>query len=56
MPVSQGVFSWGGAASTFFYVDREEDMAVVFMTQLVLSGTYPIRGALFTLGSQAIVD
>jgi CubicO group peptidase (beta-lactamase class C family) len=46
VPASAGTFSWGGAASTFFWVDREEQIAVVFMTQLVLSETWPLRAEL----------
>jgi CubicO group peptidase (beta-lactamase class C family) len=38
-----GEISWGGAASTVFWVDPVEDLAVVFLTQLVPSNTYPIR-------------
>ena len=56
LPVSAGLFSWGGAASTFFWVDRSEDLAVVFMTQLIPSGTYPIRPELMLLTYQAIVN
>jgi CubicO group peptidase (beta-lactamase class C family) len=40
---SPGELSWGGAASTVFWVDRLEDLAVVFLTQLVPSDSYPIR-------------
>lgn len=40
---SVGELSWGGAASTAFWVDPVEDLAVVFLTQLVPSNTYPIR-------------
>jgi CubicO group peptidase (beta-lactamase class C family) len=40
---SVGELSWGGAASTVFWVDPTEDLAVVFLTQLVPSNTYPIR-------------
>jgi CubicO group peptidase (beta-lactamase class C family) len=40
---SVGEFSWGGAASTVFWIDPAEDLAVVFLTQLVPSNTYPIR-------------
>jgi len=40
---SEGEFAWGGAASTGFWVDREEDLAVVFMTQQVPSSQYPLR-------------
>jgi CubicO group peptidase (beta-lactamase class C family) len=40
---SAGTISWGGAASTIFWVDPTEDLEVVFLTQLVPSNTYPIR-------------
>ena len=33
IPGSVGEFAWGGMASTAFFVDPKEDMAVVFMTQ-----------------------
>lgn len=46
---------WGGAASTYFWVDPSERMAVVFMTQLLPSSTFPIRRELKTLVNQAIV-
>ncbi|THF83565.1 beta-lactamase family protein [Deinococcus sp. KSM4-11] len=32
-----GDFYWGGAAGTYFWVDPTEDLAVIFMTQLLLS-------------------
>ncbi|MEZ5226765.1 MAG: serine hydrolase domain-containing protein [Acidimicrobiales bacterium] len=35
-----GEFMWGGAASTTFWVDPVEELAVVFMTQLLPSGTF----------------
>ena len=53
---SPGEFAWGGAASTYFWVDPLEDMTVVFLTQLLPSSTYPIRRELKTLIYQAIVD
>ena len=56
LPMSAGSFGWGGAASTYFWVDREEELAAVFMTQLVLSGTYPLRAHLLSLVNSAIVD
>ncbi|MEM7142822.1 MAG: serine hydrolase domain-containing protein [Actinomycetota bacterium] len=40
---SDGEFAWGGAASTGFWVDPEEDLTCVIMTQQVPSGQYPIR-------------
>ena len=53
---SPGEFAWGGAASTYFWVDPLEEMTVVFLTQLLPSSTYPIRRELKTLIYQAIVD
>ena len=50
-----GVSGWGGAASTYFWVDPVERMAVVFMTQLLPSSTFPIRRELKTLVNQAII-
>ena len=40
---SFGDYCWGGAASTYFWVDPKEDMAVVFMTQLMPPRALPIR-------------
>jgi CubicO group peptidase (beta-lactamase class C family) len=49
LPGSVGDFSWGGAASTYFWIDPREEMIVIFMTQLLPSTTYPIRRELRTL-------
>lgn len=51
-----GEYAWGGAASTAFWCDPAEDMAVVMLTQLLPSSTYPIRKELRVLTYQAIVD
>lgn len=53
---SAGEFMWGGAASTTFWVDPSEDLAVVFMTQLMPSGTFNFPGQLRALVYPAIVD
>jgi len=53
---TRGEYSWGGAASTTFWCDPVEDMAVVMLTQLMPSSTYPIRRELRVLAYQAIVD
>lgn len=53
---SPGSYMWGGAASTAFWVDPVEDLTVVFMTQLLPSGTFNFRGQLKALVYQAIVD
>lgn len=35
IPGTAGEFTWGGMASTTFFVDPKEDMAVIFMTQVI---------------------
>lgn len=53
---SPGEHHWGGAASTFFWIDPVEDLFVVFLTQLMPSSTYPIRRELRSAVYQALVD
>src|SRR4051794_12011343 len=53
---SPGEFNWGGMASTAFWVDRAEQLTVVFMTQLMPSSTYALRPQLRQLVYQAVVD
>jgi CubicO group peptidase (beta-lactamase class C family) len=45
---------WGGAFSTIFWVDAKEDLAVVFMTQLMPSATFNFRGQLKSIVYAAI--
>jgi CubicO group peptidase (beta-lactamase class C family) len=47
---------WGGAASTIFWVDAKEDLAVVFMTQLMPSGAFNFRGQLKSIVYASIAD
>jgi len=53
---TKGEYAWGGAASTAFWCDPQEDMAVVLLTQLMPSSTYAIRRELRVLSYQAIID
>jgi CubicO group peptidase (beta-lactamase class C family) len=53
---SVGQYAWGGAASTAFWIDPVEELAVVFMTQLLPSNTYPLRRHLQAGVYQALVD
>tara|TARA_B100000003_G_scaffold72188_1_gene64784 strand:+ start:742 stop:1974 length:1233 start_codon:yes stop_codon:yes gene_type:complete len=53
---SEGEFTWGGMASTAFWIDPKEELSVVFMTQLIPSSCYPIRRELRVLVYQALVD
>jgi CubicO group peptidase (beta-lactamase class C family) len=52
----RGEYSWGGAASTAFFVDPAEELTAVFLTQLLPSSTHPIRSQLRQLVYQALVD
>jgi CubicO group peptidase (beta-lactamase class C family) len=51
-----GEYAWGGAASTAFWVDPQEDLIVIFMTQLMPSSSYPLRRELRTLTYAALID
>ncbi len=53
---SEGEYSWGGAASTVFWVDPAEQLTAAFYTQLLPSSTYPIRSQLRQLVYQALAD
>ena len=56
VPRSVGEFSWGGAASTVFWIDPAEDLIVLFLTQLFPSATHPMLSSeLRQLVSQALV-
>ncbi|CAN5309456.1 serine hydrolase domain-containing protein [soil metagenome] len=54
--LSAGEYYWGGAASTIFWVDPAEDLAVIFMTQLMPSSTFNFRGQLKSLIYSALED
>ncbi|MCF6231788.1 MAG: beta-lactamase family protein [Rhodobacteraceae bacterium] len=49
VPSSIGDFSWGGMASTFFWLDPVHDLNVVFFTQLSPSSSYSARPELKAL-------
>ncbi len=51
---SEGELAWGGAASTAFWLDRREELAVTFFTQLLPSSAHPIRSQLRQLVYQAL--
>jgi CubicO group peptidase (beta-lactamase class C family) len=52
---SPGELSWGGLASTAFFVDPAEELTVSFFTQLIPSSAYPIRAQLRQLVYQAML-
>jgi CubicO group peptidase (beta-lactamase class C family) len=52
---SRGEISWGGAASTAFFVDQAEGLTVTMFTQLIPSSAHPLRSQLRQLVYQTIV-
>ncbi|MBV9510351.1 MAG: beta-lactamase family protein [Caulobacteraceae bacterium] len=56
IPGSRGDLSWGGAASTYFWVDPREQLSVVLMAQLLPSSSYPLRRELRTLVYSAFTE
>ncbi|HDY97249.1 MAG TPA: class A beta-lactamase-related serine hydrolase [Pseudomonas sabulinigri] len=53
---SVGEYGWGGMASTNFFIDPEEDLLMIFMTQLIPSSTYAVRQELRAIINGALVD
>jgi len=53
---SEGNHSWGGAASTLFWIDPQEDLIAILMTQLMPSRAYPLRPQMQQLVYGALVD
>jgi CubicO group peptidase (beta-lactamase class C family) len=56
LPGTPGAYGWGGAASTTFWIDPQEDLIIIFMTQLRPSSAYPWSRALRTLTYAALLD
>jgi CubicO group peptidase (beta-lactamase class C family) len=56
IPGSPGEFAWGGVASTGFWIDRAEELSVIFLTQLTPSSSWPLRRELRVLTYQALLD
>ena len=53
---SLGNYSWGGAASTYFWIDPVEKITAILMTQLMPSRAYPLRPQLQQLVYAALAD
>jgi len=46
---SNGEYTWGGLASTLFWIDPLEQLIGIFLTQLIPSSTYSVRREVRTL-------
>ncbi|WP_209596253.1 serine hydrolase domain-containing protein [Ruegeria sp. HKCCSP351] len=56
VPGSIGDFSWGGMASTYFWIDWQNDLTAIFFTQLSPSSSYPSRAELKALVHAAMIE
>ena len=56
IPGSAGEYTWGGLATTSFWVDQAEELIAIFMTQVIPSTAYPVRRELRTMVYAAITD
>ena len=56
IPGTAGDYSWGGAATTSFWIDPKEELIVIFMTQVLPSSAYPVRRELRTLVYSAFTE
>ncbi|MDE0428621.1 MAG: serine hydrolase [Caldilineaceae bacterium] len=54
-PGSAGIFGWGGAATTQFWIDPAEEMLGIFMTQFMPTGHYPVTREFRVAAYQALV-
>ena len=52
---SEGVFGWSGAYFSHYWVDPQEQLLVVFMTQLIPNGGSDLQDKLRVLVNQAII-
>ena len=53
---SNGIYSWGGAASTVFWIDPAEDLIAILLTQFMPSSYYPLRREFQVATYQAMVE
>jgi CubicO group peptidase (beta-lactamase class C family) len=55
MPASEGTYAWGGAFGTIFWVDPQEELLGVLMTQIRPYTHINIREDMTTLTYQALI-
>jgi CubicO group peptidase (beta-lactamase class C family) len=53
---SLGTYSWGGMASTNFWIDPVEEIIGIILTQYVPTNVYPLNADFRSLVYQAIID
>jgi CubicO group peptidase (beta-lactamase class C family) len=53
---TDGSYSWGGAASTVFWVDPIEDLIAIMLTQFMPTGKYPVSREFQVATYQAMME
>jgi CubicO group peptidase (beta-lactamase class C family) len=53
---SAGTYSWGGMASTDFWIDPKQNIVGLVLTQLMPTGAYPTRVIMTQATNAAIFD
>ena len=53
---SNGIYSWGGAASTVFWIDPAEELIAILLTQFMPSSHYPLRRQFQIATYQAMME
>jgi CubicO group peptidase (beta-lactamase class C family) len=53
---SEGSYWWSGSGNTYFYIDPEEKLVLILMTQFVPNFYYPVFKQLRVMSYQAIID
>ena len=56
LPSSVGEYGWGGAYHSTYWVDPQEELVVVYLTQLIPAANIDDHGKLRTLIYQSIID
>ena len=56
IPGSNGMYSWFGAASCYFWIDPSEELIAILMTQFMPVTWYPLHREFQTATYQAIVE
>jgi CubicO group peptidase (beta-lactamase class C family) len=53
---SVGEYNWGGLANTVFWVDPEEEVVAILMTNVVYQGNLPLREEMRQMVYQSIIE
>ncbi len=55
-PASNGEYSWGGLATTHFWIDPEQELVVIFLTQYLPLDSPFYRDLMHRMVHSAIID